>query len=245
MMIHNAGPSAAPRTVRVRATALAGRDDTQLQALVQGGPVTDTIELGIGLVRPGDAYYENRPATGIVGIWGVQSPAIDWAGMGIIYPPSTYSRIIESSGEIDLVLQAQPGRLVNWTLKNDWRRGRRFTNFPSGPDWLTLLTNSLSTVTFPESSPLVWVDFNYDGYEMGTEAQPYQALDRGAFAVTPGGTVIARAGVSPETVRITKQMRIEASGGTATIGRPGAGFAPAPLMENMGRNASDAWILYR
>ncbi len=151
MLFNNVGPTAAPRTVRVQATALAGRDDTQLQALVTGGPTSDTLELAVGLMRPGECYYENRPTAGVMGLWGFQSPAIDWVGLGVYYQPNVYSRFIETPDEFDVVLRVYPGRLVNWALRNDWLRGRRFPVWPSGPDWLNSLEGSAGSVPFPFS----------------------------------------------------------------------------------------------
>ncbi|MEN6626384.1 MAG: DUF4861 family protein [Candidatus Sumerlaeia bacterium] len=144
---NNVGPAAAPRRVLVRITTLAGRSDTQLQGGVVGGPAGDTVELGVGLVRPSEAYYEHRAASGVVGIWGLQTPSIGWVGIGMLYSPADFSRIIESAGEIDLILKATPGQYVNWTLKNEWLRGERFNNFPVGTNWLEKL--AATTVTLP------------------------------------------------------------------------------------------------
>jgi hypothetical protein len=64
-----------------------------------------------------------------------------------------------------------------------------------------------------------WVDYKYFGAEKGTFAQPYMTLNSGAWAVVPWGTVYIKSGASPEKVRLTKAMRIEAYGGPVTIGR--------------------------
>ncbi|MEN6627288.1 MAG: DUF4861 family protein [Candidatus Sumerlaeia bacterium] len=136
MLVGNAGPAASPRTVRVRATALAGRADTSFEATVQGGSASDKLELGIGLTRPADSAFEHRQAGGILGIWGFQTPAIDWVGLGVIYPAAQYSRLVEAPGEIDVVLKATLNQAVGWTVANDWRRGRRFSFFPVLADWM-------------------------------------------------------------------------------------------------------------
>lgn len=244
MLFNSVGPSGS-RTVRVRATAQAGRDDTQLEALITGGPTSDTLELGIGLTRPPEAYYENRPEAGVTGIWGFQSQTIDWVGMGIYYQPGAYSRFLTTSSELDLVLNAQPNQLVNWTIRNDWRRGRRFSVWPSGPDWLNGLSDSAGAVPFPFQGTPVWVDFSYTGIEMGTQEQPYQTLGRGANAVAAGGQVWIKAGVSSETMRITKQMRIESSGGAAIVGRETVGMGSPSLEDRLNRNSAQNWIVYR
>ena len=66
----------------------------------------------------------------------------------------------------------------------------------------------------------VWVDFAYKGtYEEGTQHYPMKTLTNGVATVLPGGTVIIEAGHSPETLRITKKVRLQSFGGAATIGR--------------------------
>ncbi len=150
MLCNKVGPADEPRTVRVRATAQAGRADTQMTALVTGGPLGDKIELGVGLARPAENYFEHQPAAGILGIWGFQTPQIDWVGLGIIYPPANFSRLVQSTDELDVVLKAYPGKLVDWTIKNDWRRGRRFSNFPVLVNWMRELNKAAASLTFPD-----------------------------------------------------------------------------------------------
>jgi len=66
----------------------------------------------------------------------------------------------------------------------------------------------------------VWVDFNYGGAtELGTFDAPYNTLAEGLSAVPYGGTLKIKAGSRNEAATITKRMRIEAYGGTVTIGR--------------------------
>ncbi|MCE5231438.1 DUF4861 domain-containing protein [bacterium] len=161
MMINKAGPANLPRSIQVRATAQVGRADTQFTALVQGGPRDDRIELGVGLTRLAETYFENNTTSGILGVWGFQTPQIDWVGLGIIYPPGIYSRLIQSPGELDVVLKAYPGKLVDWTIKNDWRRGRRFSNHPILVNWMRELTKTASSITFPERTAAdgAWILF--------------------------------------------------------------------------------------
>ena len=75
------------------------------------------------------------------------------------------------------------------------------------------------------SSGEVWVQFNYSsGVELGTSSQPFNALAEGAICVNAGGTIKIKGDTGdPDTTeapRITKQMRIEAIGGTVRIGAP-------------------------
>ncbi|MEN6627287.1 MAG: DUF4861 family protein [Candidatus Sumerlaeia bacterium] len=136
MLVRNAGPASAPRTVRVRSTALAGRADTRFEATIEGGPAGDLLELGIGLARPRESYFEHRRPQGILGIWGFQTPAIDWVGLGLLYPAPRLTRTIETPADIIVVLSAEQGRPVEWAIANDWRRGRRFPNYPVLSNWM-------------------------------------------------------------------------------------------------------------
>ncbi|MEN6627289.1 MAG: DUF4861 family protein [Candidatus Sumerlaeia bacterium] len=219
MVAGNVGPVAAPRRVRVLATAEAGRADTRMQAVVEGGPAGDTIALGIGLTLAPDNQLDHRPADGILGIREFQSAAIGWVNLGVIYEPACYLHTIQSATEIDLVLAAARGRLVNWTLQHDWVRGRRFSMFPVLTDWMGELDAASGGAGFPVPLALVWVDFYYGGAEFGTEAQPYRTFGRGVWGVTGGGTIKVKAGRGGESARVTKQVRVESSGGAATIGR--------------------------
>ncbi len=87
-------------------------------------------------------------------------------------------------------------------------------------------TDSGETFTFMKnirsdvlnSEEIVHVDFTYTGTELGTESQPYNTLAEAINAVSSGGTVIIKAGTTSETLTIDKNVTIQSSGGTATIG---------------------------
>jgi hypothetical protein len=65
-----------------------------------------------------------------------------------------------------------------------------------------------------------WVDFNYFGiFEFGLFEYPYNTLAEGLNAVSWGGTLRIKPGTTPETAHISKAMKIDAYGGTATLGR--------------------------
>ena len=66
----------------------------------------------------------------------------------------------------------------------------------------------------------VWVDFGFNFPTMtGTYALPYNTLALGISAVTSGGTILIKPGLSHETMTISKPMTISAVGGTAIIGQ--------------------------
>ncbi|MEN6627286.1 MAG: DUF4861 family protein [Candidatus Sumerlaeia bacterium] len=142
MLATKVGPAAAPRTVQIRATAQAGRPDTQFSAIVTGGSSSDKLELGVGLIRPAENYYQHDKTAGILGIWGFQAPGIDWVGVGMVYQPAIYSRLAASTTELDVVLKATRGVAAQWTIQNEWRRGMRFNNWPVLANFMKDLTRT-------------------------------------------------------------------------------------------------------
>jgi hypothetical protein len=78
----------------------------------------------------------------------------------------------------------------------------------------------------------VWVDFDWQTPEEGTEESPFNTLQEGLENVVDSGTVIIKAGTSAETLTINQAVRLEASGGTARIGDPAAAtteYFPLPI----------------
>lgn len=65
---------------------------------------------------------------------------------------------------------------------------------------------------------LVWVQFGFAGTELGTPANPFNTIGEAVAAASSGATVRVLTGQSSEHPRITKAMRIEASGGAVRIG---------------------------
>jgi len=66
----------------------------------------------------------------------------------------------------------------------------------------------------------VWVDFNFGGpVELGSLSNPYNTLAEGVNTVALNGTVKIKAGSANETATLNRSMRIEAVGGTVTIGQ--------------------------
>lgn len=76
------------------------------------------------------------------------------------------------------------------------------------------------TLTFLYSQmSLVWVNFLFAGTEYGTQSAPYKTLASAIAAVTNGGTVRVTSGSTAQSMRVTKPIRLESSGGTARIGK--------------------------
>lgn len=71
----------------------------------------------------------------------------------------------------------------------------------------------------------IWIDFAHRGDERGTESVPMNDLTNAVTMVNPGGTLKIKGDTSdsstPETLTLSKAMRIEAVNGTVSIGGPG------------------------
>ena len=72
----------------------------------------------------------------------------------------------------------------------------------------------------------IWIDFAHRGDELGTSGAPMNDLTNAVTMLIPGGTIKIKGGTAdsstPETLTLDKAMRIEAIGGSVTIGDPGA-----------------------
>lgn len=70
----------------------------------------------------------------------------------------------------------------------------------------------------PVAADDMWVNFAYNGVEMGTEAQPFNTIAEAIAYLNSGGTLHVAAGTGGETPRITAPMRIQAEGGAVRVG---------------------------
>ncbi len=72
------------------------------------------------------------------------------------------------------------------------------------------------------TSGLVWVQFGAScdpSQRCGTKWNPFGNLDGGRIGVPDGGTILIKAGSTTETITINKSCRLQAHGGSVTIGR--------------------------
>lgn len=130
----------------------------------------------------------------------------------------------ESGTEWITVMSYYPGTLINYySNPNVYYDGR-----PTGVDvWqpdsaynALTINNSASTIAGfrNEVVRVIWVDFNYMGYESGTFEQPFNTVAEGRDAVQPGSLLLIKSGTTPETLTINKDITIEAYRGVVTIG---------------------------
>lgn len=68
--------------------------------------------------------------------------------------------------------------------------------------------------------PCVWVDFNYTGTAKGSYYRPYKTLGMAVDSVEVEGTIMLKAGSSPDTLTINKEVYLRSHEGTADIGGP-------------------------
>lgn len=146
-------------------------------------------------------------------------------------PPGALTVTLGPSGAVSAGAQWRRAGTSTWRAS-----GSSETGIPVGSytiecsplaGWLTPPTQQVTissgvtasaSASYTQMSSL-WVDFGYSAAEFGTEAQPFCRISSGVSAVTAGGTVYIKSGTSNERPRITKPVRLEAVGGTATIGR--------------------------
>ncbi len=86
---------------------------------------------------------------------------------------------------------------------------------------IPVLASGSSALAFRFTQQLlseVWVDFDYAGTELGTFANPFDTLAEGVAAADDDATVIIVSGQTSETLTISQNLRLEASGGSVLVG---------------------------
>ena len=139
LLAKGVGEAKSPYTVRLRPTALAGRSDSPIEVLVEGGNPGDKIELGIGLTRLKEDTFLTDSKAGVMGLWGFQQPEIGWIGMGVVYPVDRYIRMDHQPEEYRVILRCETGKPIVYHIQGDWLRGHRFSCCPSAQDWQVTL----------------------------------------------------------------------------------------------------------
>jgi M6 family metalloprotease-like protein len=162
----------------------------------------------------GPGYQDNIPSNGL-GIWHVVH---DGNKNSFQYPNGVPSVWLEGQPNL------QPGTDTNllWTSSTTtpflaWTNGAvtstriAVKSFNPGDGSITI-----EWLTASET----WVDFQYNGTQVGTFAQPFKTLSQAVNAASHGGTVkFKTSGASAETLSITKRLDLRAIGGPVTIGQ--------------------------
>ena len=142
LLAENVGPSEAPYRVTFTCMALADRADSPIEVVVEGGPEGADLELGIGITRMPQESFAIDTAAGTMGSWGVQDYKIGWIGLGIVFPPKRYLRLIDTPDEHQVVLEIKAGEPVRYHIQGDWLKGRRFPRSPVLRNWMDDLRNT-------------------------------------------------------------------------------------------------------
>lgn len=141
----NVGPAEAPFIVTFLCSALAGRRDSPVEVLVEGGPPGAGVELGVGITRMQQETFAIDTAIGAMGSWGMQDPAIGWIGLGVVFPPHRFLRLQDTPTEHQVILAVERGEPLRYHLQGDWLRGRAFPRSPVLRDWMDGLRRTAVT----------------------------------------------------------------------------------------------------
>ncbi|GMU91369.1 MAG: hypothetical protein AMXMBFR4_04270 [Candidatus Hydrogenedentota bacterium] len=136
MKASNVGPQGNTFTVRMRMTAFAGRRDSAVEIVVDGGTPDDRVELGVGLTKLAHQTVSFDQQAGIVAVFGEQSRTSGRIGLGLIYPPERFLREGELPGEHQVVLTIERGIPLVYFIQATWQRGRPYPVAPTAENWL-------------------------------------------------------------------------------------------------------------
>lgn len=145
MLATAVGKKDQPYTVRIRFSATAGRNDSAVEVVVNGGKSGDRLELGIGLTKLAQEAFLADTESGVMATWGVQSPAIGSIGLGILFPPDEFLRLADLPDERQVVVQVHVGNPLRYGIQCDWLRGRTHSVSPTASDWLNVLRQSAAS----------------------------------------------------------------------------------------------------
>ena len=79
-------------------------------------------------------------------------------------------------------------------------------------------TTWIGHVTLPAAD--LWVDFTYQGGELGTYDAPYSSISAALPHLPPGGNLVMKGGVTREAPTITTPCKLKGFSGTVLIGAP-------------------------
>lgn len=138
--VENVGNEANPYVVKIRPEAIAGRSDSPIEVVVEGGSSNDKIELGIGLTKLIEEEFFYDEKNGVMGSWGFQEPEIGWIGLGVLFPTKKFNRIVSLPNEHQVIVNCELNKPIKYSIVGSWLRGHQFPCCPVASDWEMTLT---------------------------------------------------------------------------------------------------------
>jgi hypothetical protein len=134
-VIEFVGEKVGPYRVRVRCTAIAGRQESPISVLVTGPATSEPVCLAPGFIRLGDERMVLDTNAGVFATWGRQTTAIGTIGMALLFDPEDFGGMVELSAERRVKLRAEVGREMSYVIMADWLRGRQYPRSPTIENW--------------------------------------------------------------------------------------------------------------
>ncbi len=164
---------------------------------------------------------------------GVEDSIFDHARVDVSSNGSTWTTIWSNPGDsmqdqewvlqtfdISAIANNQPTVFIRWVMGTT-DESLRYSGW--NIDDVSILGNLSGP---PTNLAEAWVDFAYNGAELGTSGNPFNSVADGVAALKSDGTGVLRIkgntadAMSAETISISKPMTIQAMNGTVRIGAP-------------------------
>ncbi len=129
------GDKVGPYKVQIRCVAIAGRQETQISALVTGPATNEPVCIAPGFTRLDVERMIVDDAAGVFATWGSQTTVIGTVGFGLVFDPQAFAGLVETPAEHKIRLRAQVGRETTYLIVGDWLRGRRYPRCPTIENW--------------------------------------------------------------------------------------------------------------
>jgi hypothetical protein len=182
-------------------------DDTAEDVL--GGPSLD----GVILFR-GGAEVRNLNIRAANVLWWIQTlrTGFDSAEVTFRYTTGEAAPFVESS----LRLFSAVSNTGPWADVTDTLDTGRNEISATVSDFIPSFFAIGGTSVVPNTQ--TWVDFGFNGQEIGTQPNPFNTIKEAAQFIVANGTVNIQPGTSSETFWFSKKMTLKTTGGTVRIG---------------------------
>ncbi|HOV73703.1 MAG TPA: DUF4861 family protein [Candidatus Hydrogenedentes bacterium] len=141
------GEHVGPHNVVFRCAALADRPDSPIDVTVENVEPGEAIEIGVGLERLSREQFMLDTKEGVMASWGIQDPAIGFIGLGILFNPDAFVRMVEMPDQRQAILKLGADHRIRYHIQGDWMNGRRFPRCPNMDNWMDELRTSARTAS--------------------------------------------------------------------------------------------------